>query len=353
MGSCHVADEPSDLWRECAIIDVSTLGVGIELCHPDPVDLLGLWHDGELRLHFSRRVTVRFELGPSLSMRVAGEVRNAGSRPNGIVRAGIEFVGLTEAERSIVDRLVREVSVSRVVALGQQKIADPVPVLNELPECHVEAAGQQQKVADPVPVLSEPSESHVEAVGQQQKVADPVPVLSELPVSLLEALGRQKIAEALGWQKIADPVPVVSELPECFVEASGQQKITDPNPALSELARMGGELVFITLRVIGSDVLDLVCRLPAPPRILNVAGWRARLTFNESEHSGEQPVNLTTVQPVASAKISSQGRFLTPQQGANTDASRLPHKVIPVPAFWDMPSGSMMRPSDDPTKTRS
>ena len=84
-------------------MDVSALGVGIELFHPDPVDLLGLWQDEEIRLHMSRRITVRLELGPSVEMTVAGEVRNAGSDPDGIVRAGIEFVGLTEAERSIVD----------------------------------------------------------------------------------------------------------------------------------------------------------------------------------------------------------------------------------------------------------
>jgi hypothetical protein len=103
MGSCHVEDEPSDLWRKCAIIDVSRLGVGIELCHPDPIELLGMWQDGALRLHLSRRITVRLEFGPSVEMTVAGEVRNAGSVPDGIVRAGIEFVGLSETERSMVD----------------------------------------------------------------------------------------------------------------------------------------------------------------------------------------------------------------------------------------------------------
>ena len=107
MGRCHVEDEPSDLWRECALIDVSTFGVGIDLCHPDPVELLGMWQDGEVRLHLSRRITVRLELGPSVDVTVAGEVRNAGSGPDGIVRAGIEFVGLTESERFIVDLVER------------------------------------------------------------------------------------------------------------------------------------------------------------------------------------------------------------------------------------------------------
>jgi hypothetical protein len=104
-GQCHIQDEPSDLWRECAIIDVSAFGLGIDLCHPDPVELLGMWQDGELRLDVSRRVTVRLELGPSVDLTVAGEVRNAGSAPDGIVRAGIEFVDLTEDERSLVEFL--------------------------------------------------------------------------------------------------------------------------------------------------------------------------------------------------------------------------------------------------------
>jgi len=102
-GRCHIEDEPSDLWRECTIIDVSTLGLGIDLCHPDPVELLGLWRDGVLRLHVDRGITVHLESGPTVDMTVAGQVRNAGSGPDGIVRAGIEFVGLTETERSLVD----------------------------------------------------------------------------------------------------------------------------------------------------------------------------------------------------------------------------------------------------------
>ena len=107
MGRCHIEDEPSDQWRECAIMDVSTLGVGIELCHPDPVELLGMWQDDGVRLHLSRRITVRLEFGPSVDMTVAGEVRNAGSEPDGVVRAGIEFVGLSETERAIVALLER------------------------------------------------------------------------------------------------------------------------------------------------------------------------------------------------------------------------------------------------------
>jgi PilZ domain len=93
MGRCQVEGELSDDWQACAVFDVSTLGVGLDLPHSGPSDLEG------------RRVWVHLELGPSVDMTVAGEVRNAESAPDGIVRAGIEFVGLTDTERAIVSVL--------------------------------------------------------------------------------------------------------------------------------------------------------------------------------------------------------------------------------------------------------
>ena len=90
MGSCHVEGEESDQWRTCAIFDVSTLGLGVDLPHSGKPDFL------------NRRITVLLELGPSVDLTVTGEVRNAESGPDDIVRAGIEFVGLTDTERSIV-----------------------------------------------------------------------------------------------------------------------------------------------------------------------------------------------------------------------------------------------------------
>jgi hypothetical protein len=107
MGRCHIEDEPSDRWRECAIIDISTLGLGIDLLHSGEVELLGTWQDDEVRMHLNLHITVLLELGPSVAMTVSGVVRNAGSRPDGIVRVGMEFVGLTENERSIVELLER------------------------------------------------------------------------------------------------------------------------------------------------------------------------------------------------------------------------------------------------------
>ncbi len=93
MGSCHVEGEPSDLWRDCGVFDFSILGVGMDLRHPDASDLVG------------RRVSVQLQVGASIDMTLTGEVRNARAGPNGVARAGLEFVSLSEAERSIVDLL--------------------------------------------------------------------------------------------------------------------------------------------------------------------------------------------------------------------------------------------------------
>jgi len=95
MGRCQVEGDPSDLWQGCAIFDVSALGVGIDLPRSGKPDLVG------------RRITVLLELGPSVDLTVAGEVRNAESAPDGIVRAGIEFVGLNDTEGAIVGLLER------------------------------------------------------------------------------------------------------------------------------------------------------------------------------------------------------------------------------------------------------
>lgn len=93
MGSCHVEGEASHLWRDCGVFDFSILGVGMDVRHPDSSDLVG------------RRVAVRLPVGASIDMTLTGEVRNAKGGPDGVVRVGIEFAGLSDAERSIVDLL--------------------------------------------------------------------------------------------------------------------------------------------------------------------------------------------------------------------------------------------------------
>jgi len=93
MGSCHVEGEPSDRWRDCGVFDFSTYGVGMDFRHPEADDLVG------------RRMSVRLPVGTSVDLTFTGEVRNLKSGPDGIVRAGIEFFGLSEDELYVIDLL--------------------------------------------------------------------------------------------------------------------------------------------------------------------------------------------------------------------------------------------------------
>jgi hypothetical protein len=86
-----VEGEPSDQWRDCGVFDFSNFGLGMDLRHPS--DLVG------------SRVSVRLPVGVSIDVILTGEVRNAKAGPDGVMRVGIEFVGLSEAERSMVDLL--------------------------------------------------------------------------------------------------------------------------------------------------------------------------------------------------------------------------------------------------------
>jgi hypothetical protein len=93
MGSCQLEGESPDEWRDCGAFDFSALGVGMDLRHPDAPDLIG------------SRISVRLPVGSSMDMTLTGLVRNAKAGPDGIVRAGVEFVDLSETERSIIDFL--------------------------------------------------------------------------------------------------------------------------------------------------------------------------------------------------------------------------------------------------------
>jgi PilZ domain len=93
MGSCHVEGDPTDLWRDCGVFDVSARGVGLDLRYPDSSGLVG------------RRMSVRLPVGSSIDLTLTGEVRNTKPGPDGIVRAGFEYVDLSNAERAIVDGL--------------------------------------------------------------------------------------------------------------------------------------------------------------------------------------------------------------------------------------------------------
>lgn len=91
---CRLDGEPVDEARECRVMDISEFGVGILLHHPRGSELIGRHVSVETPKHSA-----------SVNIRLEGEVRNAVPAHGGSVRLGIEFVGLTELEQSVVKAL--------------------------------------------------------------------------------------------------------------------------------------------------------------------------------------------------------------------------------------------------------
>jgi PilZ domain len=83
-GFCHVEGEaPPTRWRDCRVVDISELGVAIELHHFWPSELVG------------RRIFVEYPAADASANRMLeGAIRHAQDMPGAIVRLGIEFVDL-------------------------------------------------------------------------------------------------------------------------------------------------------------------------------------------------------------------------------------------------------------------
>ena len=82
------------MWRECRVIDISMLGLGITFDHPDPDDLSG------------RLISVNLPGDASaVNVRLEGEITNVAPSISRGVRVGIEFVSLTETEQAITSVL--------------------------------------------------------------------------------------------------------------------------------------------------------------------------------------------------------------------------------------------------------
>ena len=72
-------------WRDCRVIDISTFGAGLEL--------LDVQEDEAVEEQIL------------LAIHLRGELRNAGRGGNDSLRAGVKFVGLSEAEIEYMDSL--------------------------------------------------------------------------------------------------------------------------------------------------------------------------------------------------------------------------------------------------------
>ena len=78
-GFCHVEGETASGWRDCRILDISTLGVGIRMQHSRPSDLMGRRVSIELPA-VGDAVNIRFEAiegGEMEDVAAVGNIRDA------------------------------------------------------------------------------------------------------------------------------------------------------------------------------------------------------------------------------------------------------------------------------------
>ena len=106
-GFCHVEGESAAGWRDCRVVDISTLGIGIRMPHARPTDLIG------------RRVSVELPaVGDAVNIRFEGEVKNVSRSTLRSARVGIEFVHLSHTERAILEVLSSVGQSERVLSLA-------------------------------------------------------------------------------------------------------------------------------------------------------------------------------------------------------------------------------------------
>jgi hypothetical protein len=96
-GKYVIEDDPGFEWHECRVLDISVLGVGIELFPGQPAEIT------DALLGHQLVVQVQSPVGHSVSVRLEGQVTNVSQGPEGGIRAGLEFVGLCDDERDILN----------------------------------------------------------------------------------------------------------------------------------------------------------------------------------------------------------------------------------------------------------
>ncbi len=93
-GKCQINDEGG--WSECEVVDISVIGVGVEVPSEGDAGRIGQ----------TITVEVQAPAGAAVSIRLVGEIRNV-VHVTEKIRIGIEFIDLSETERSILDALER------------------------------------------------------------------------------------------------------------------------------------------------------------------------------------------------------------------------------------------------------
>jgi PilZ domain len=88
--SYQLAGESAGGWRDCRVVDISMLGLGIMFDHPNPAELSG------------RLISVNLPGdGSCVNVRLEGEIKNATVTLSRDIRVGIEFIRLSETEQAI------------------------------------------------------------------------------------------------------------------------------------------------------------------------------------------------------------------------------------------------------------
>ncbi len=90
-GTCLIEEDSGTAqWRDCWVLDISMLGLGIAFDHRHPSELEG------------RRISVQFPaVSDQVSVQLEGQIKNIDVMRLGLVQAGIEFVGLSQEELAI------------------------------------------------------------------------------------------------------------------------------------------------------------------------------------------------------------------------------------------------------------
>lgn len=90
------------------VLDISILGAGLEIYDPDQ-PIVGVQFDPAGDTLVGHKITVDAHTagGGSLSIRFTGMIRNVRPGPLGSIRAGVEFLGLSDTERTMLDALER------------------------------------------------------------------------------------------------------------------------------------------------------------------------------------------------------------------------------------------------------
>jgi hypothetical protein len=90
-GTCLIEEDAATAqWRDCWVLDISMLGLGIAFDHRHPSELAG------------RGISVQFPaVSDRVSVQLEGQIKNIDVMRLGLVQAGIEFVGLSQEELAI------------------------------------------------------------------------------------------------------------------------------------------------------------------------------------------------------------------------------------------------------------